>query len=135
MQTELTVTQTPGPWTVHPYSTVAAGTIAATDKRPGWTYRDIIIGAGETIVARVESSTIPPEMAGYPRVREDQEAEANARLIMAAPDLLAVLHEVREVLDQYSDVRDGEDGFPRPNAAMAMLTRVEAAIARVEGRR
>lgn len=57
----------------------------------------------------------------------------NARLIAAAPDLLAVLHECAELLDDYSDVNDGDDGQPVANKAMAMLQVVEAAIAKAEG--
>ncbi len=66
-------------------------------------------------------------------------AEANAawlRLTPKAavvPDLLDALHRCAELLDDYSDVIDGEDG-PLPNRAMSLLTDVETAIAKVGDR-
>ena len=63
----------------------------------------------------------------------DAESESNARLIAAAPELLEALKRCAELLDDYSDVNDGEDG-PRPNRAMSLLTDVEDAIAKAEGR-
>ncbi len=65
-------------------------------------------------------------------------AEANTewlRLVPKAalvPDLLDVLHRCAELLDDYSDVVDGDDG-PLPNRAMSLLRDVEAAIAKAEG--
>ncbi len=59
--------------------------------------------------------------------------DANAHLIAAAPDMLDMLKRCAELLDDYSDVNDGEDG-PRPNRAMSLLTDVEAIIAKAEGR-
>ncbi len=49
------------------------------------------------------------------------------------PELLDVLHRCAELLDDYSDVVDGDDG-PLPNRAMSLLTDVEAAIAKAEQR-
>jgi hypothetical protein len=57
---------------------------------------------------------------------------ANANLISAAPDMLDVLQRCAEVLDDYSDVLDGDDGHPRPNRAMSLLQDVEAVIAKAE---
>lgn len=42
--------------------------------------------------------------------------------------LRAVLREAIEVLDNYSDVNDGEDGSPVPNRAMAMMQVLDAAL-------
>lgn len=60
------------------------------------------------------------------------EGVANARLMAAAPDLLAALQECAELLDDYSDVNDGGDG-PVPNRAMSLLQTAEAVIAKAEG--
>ncbi len=49
------------------------------------------------------------------------------------PELLDVLHRCAELLDDYSDVVDGDDG-PLPNRAMSLLGDVEAAIAKAEAR-
>lgn len=50
---------------------------------------------------------------------------ATARLIAAAPDMLAALQELEEFLDNQADVDDG-----RANDAMRHLTEVRAAIAK-----
>ncbi len=66
-------------------------------------------------------------------------AEANSAWLKLTPkaalvpELLDVLHRCAELLDDYSDVIDGDDG-PRPNRAMSLLTDVEAAIAKGEQR-
>ena len=49
-------------------------------------------------------------------------------------ELIAVLEEALEVLDDYSDVVDGEDGQPRANKAMAMFQTIKFAIAKAEER-
>jgi hypothetical protein len=54
------------------------------------------------------------------------EEVANARLIAAAPELLAVLHEVETYLAEREDVIDGDDGRPAPNAEMTLLREVRA---------
>lgn len=56
----------------------------------------------------------------------------NSRLIAAAPDMLEVLRECAEVLDNYSDVDDGDDGRPVANRAMQMLRAIEDVIGKVE---
>jgi hypothetical protein len=53
---------------------------------------------------------------------------------IAATDLLAVLHLAAEALDAYSDVNDGEDGFPRPNRAMSALQEIDEVILKAEGK-
>lgn len=42
--------------------------------------------------------------------------------------LRALLRDCWEVLDNYSDVVDGEDGTPRANAAMALLHEIEQVL-------
>lgn len=41
---------------------------------------------------------------------------------------LAVLQEVADFLEGYSDVIDGDEGEPRPNKAMILLQQVEERI-------
>lgn len=45
-------------------------------------------------------------------------------------DLIDLLHRCVDVLDNYSDVNDGEDGQPVPNRAMSLLTDVQLALER-----
>jgi hypothetical protein len=42
--------------------------------------------------------------------------------------VLDTLREIAEVLDNYSDTVDGEDGEPMPNAAMSVQQKVDWAI-------
>ena len=57
----------------------------------------------------------------------------NARLIAAAPDMLAALHEAREFIDGQIDVVDGSYGVPAPNRAMSLAQEIDAAIAKATG--
>jgi hypothetical protein len=57
-----------------------------------------------------------------------------ARLIADKAALLAALHLAAEALDAYSDVNDGEDGFPRPNRAMSALQEIDEVILKAEGK-
>jgi hypothetical protein len=99
---------TPGPW--------------------GWTYD----GSSTYSVGRAEDPQGFRVACIYDR--RDDRGMANARLIAAAPDLLEMLQRCAELLDDYSDIRDGDDGTPRPNRAMSLLQDVEAVIAKAEGR-
>lgn len=47
-------------------------------------------------------------------------------------EMLGVLQRCAELLDDYSDVSDGDYGEPRPNRAMSLLQDVEAVIAKAE---
>jgi len=62
-----------------------------------------------------------------------EEQQANARLIAAAPEMLAMLQEVADYLDRYADVVDGDDGQPEANEAMWLLTAVTDLIASATG--
>lgn len=79
--------------------------------------------------------------AGEFEPREDQtvaiakgrtlkEAEANACLIAAAPDLLAFLDQIEDYLDGREDVVDGDYGVPAPNAEMRLLAELRPLLAR-----
>lgn len=47
-------------------------------------------------------------------------------------DLLDTLNNVSEYLDNYVDVRDRDDGQPRPNGAMSLQTEVNQVCERLE---
>jgi hypothetical protein len=60
---------------------------------------------------------------------------ANARLIAAAPQLLAALYDAEAYFDNHADVVDGDYGEPAPNKAMTMLATIRAALAIATGER
>jgi hypothetical protein len=62
-----------------------------------------------------------------------EEQQANARLIAAAPERLAMLQEVADYLDRYADVIDGDDGQPEANEALRLLTDLTDVIDFVTG--
>lgn len=59
---------------------------------------------------------------------EDDEADANARLIAAAPDLLNELRRTREWVAQYLDIPGHAD------AARFKVNAIDAVIAKAEGK-
>lgn len=96
---------TPGPWIVSRFSPL----------RRGWT---AVHG--------------DPEQDGWTLVAEAQ-TERDARLIAAAPDMLAALEEVESYFDDRADVVDGSYGIPEPNKEMSLLTEIRTAIAKAIG--
>lgn len=62
----------------------------------------------------------------------DAYSSAQARLHKAAPEMLAVLHEIESFLDDRADVIDGDYGQPKPNREMTLLVEVRRAIAKAE---
>ena len=86
---------TPGPW-----------------RTEGVTGKGAWIGRSET------------EWAALALGSDHENARANARLIAAAPLMLAALQEIEEFLDNQADVDDG-----RPNDAMRLLVELRVALA------
>ena len=83
---------TPGPWSLHPYRVDRADVSQRGEEDFYWNFT---IGAGEKIIASIE--VFSSGGRGYPRVDNPEEGLANARLIMAAPDMLDVLEEVAKL--------------------------------------
>jgi hypothetical protein len=87
---------TPGPWRIRndhaqPFP-VKPTEVGGTD---GFTALNLDLCAGEKTVAEAVMWTA---QAGHPRVDNEAECRANARLIAAAPDLLAAADEALNVL-------------------------------------
>lgn len=101
---------TPGPWRF----------VIRTDCPNG--HVEGIWGPNKKEIVVTDSGYYPPTIA-------------DARLIVAAPDMLDLLEEVREFLDNYIDVLDGDDGQPRPNRAMSLDSEIARVLARVRGER
>jgi len=100
-------THTPGPWTI------------ARPRHTGghWSLCAVVAESGPTIAQH-----------GVPFAHGEAEAEANLRLIAAAPDMLAALHTAAEWVASQGRV-------PGCAAAAESMGRViAAAIARAEGR-
>ena len=105
---------TPGPWSVrlsksgYPYQIVAP---RESDKAAGR------VGSA---ITRWGSISLP----------SSEEGQANARLIAAAPDLLAALQDALEFAEDQEDTEDGPDGRPQANDAMLLAQTLRAAIAK-----
>lgn len=76
----MTAKHTPGPWMAHPYSSVAGCPISAQPDR-----------AKNTIIIAAARSAAAEDLAAF-----RAEIEANARLIAAAPDMLAALERIAD---------------------------------------
>lgn len=87
------VEHTPGPWGSHPFSNPESGLEVTSDNGQEWTWWKLCVGSGQTIVATCEANT-EIKNEGYPFPRTYDEAEANARLIAAAPELLEALQAI-----------------------------------------
>jgi len=96
---------TPGPWGYHVIGH------SREILRPAGT--EVLIGSDDTWVC-----------AMYPGIGGDDEAtdEANARLIAAAPDLLAALIRARECIEDAVGESDGWQIFDEIDAAIAKAT-------------
>lgn len=102
---------TPGPWVL---------------KRDG-----VIVGGEVTMLPR---GAVQQQVASACVVREENgDREANARLLAAAPELLALLREALEFVEDHADVTDGPDGQPQPNRAMSLAQILSTAIAKALG--
>jgi len=86
-----------------------------------WTFRRVVIGAGNKTVAEALMWTAPN--GGYPRVDNVDEQDANAHLIAAAPELLTAL---RGLIGLHDD--------PTPYDSATTISAARVAIAKAEGR-
>ena len=53
-------------------------------------------------------------------------------LAQARAEVRDLLYEVSEFLDNYVDVLDGDEGHPRPNKAMRLVSEIEIVIERLK---
>jgi len=114
MTTATTRKHTPGPWTV--------------DDRIG--KKATVVGPGTRRRKGIEIAYAGETYTGSRHDIGQEEAEANARLIAAAPSLLEELKEARQYVGKVAADHDGED---LAMMARRRLERMDAAIAKAEG--
>jgi hypothetical protein len=116
---------TPGPWSAHICGTIDGGPSELgheTDcSNKGFIAHTVCFGAGDVLLGEVSAYRHEvSDDSGYPRVKDFEENIANARLICAAPDMLAAL-------EQLARLGNGErygnsDGNMIARAAIAKAT-------------
>lgn len=114
-------THTSGPWCIHDaYKNNKPFDVVSTD---GHTYQafSLRISQGDKLVCEVTSST---HSAGFPMVDNETEARANAILIAAAPELLAIVKELKECSNYWSDY----------DVPIGIVDRLHEIIAKAEGK-
>jgi len=99
-QRNTNVQHTPGPWSTH-----AMGADNTTDcSKDGFVAHTVYIGAGDVLLGSFEAYRFSgPTPAGYERPSDFEVNKANARLAIAAPDLLAALKDARQFMSIASD--------------------------------
>lgn len=107
-------THTPGPWHIE-----------------SWHYKQ---PERTVLTVQTHADAVAQACDLWPPDECAREAEANARLIAAAPDLLAALDVACEFLEDRMDVRDGQDG-PRPDAFMSLFQQLDEVRAKARGER
>jgi hypothetical protein len=83
-----THTHTLGPWCIHRAYANAQTMTVTEDDRESWDFTHTYIAQGEKIIAQVQQQS---KSQGWPSVQSVDEMWANARLIAAAPEMLAAL--------------------------------------------
>lgn len=99
---------TPGPWLYGPFGAI-------------WPASDVEFRDGKWREKCAEPRIITTPAQGFP------EAEANGRLMAAAPDLLDALRECGDYFDNRADADCDQDGYI-PNKEMQLLTVVRDAL-------
>lgn len=93
---------TQGEWTQHEFTRKAPMVVTGKNGEV-WAARSIHIGSGEKWIGSADMST-RHDGEGYPSVTNATEHEANARLMIAAPKLLAALEACRDAIGESLDV-------------------------------
>ena len=116
---------TPGPWYIHPMTNLS-NELTECDT---FNARRVYIGSGDDHKIVAETVAYMPKEGfnpGHPRPDSVEECEANARLIAAAPDLLANLEQMERIAADYLSGRLLQ--FPA-----SVLPQARAAIAKATG--
>lgn len=124
MKTETKQTHTPGPWAI---GKANSGRLVVGNRSDGKDWASV---ASLRNLAVDGTETTERDTFGKLRIVKHAKAtvEANARLISAAPDLLAALHESVKMFDQVKS-----NGYPCTGLTYYM-DHIKAAIAKAEGK-
>jgi hypothetical protein len=120
------MSHTPGPWNIHPaYADDLPMPVRSDDGSQRWNWLALRIAKGERLIGYAEFNDC--DQCGFPHVADVAEARANARLMVAAPELLDALMEFSGVWDSghtfaEMDVDDVEAMRARARAAIAKAT-------------
>lgn len=110
---------TQGEWSEHEFTRKAPMVVTGKNGEV-WAARSIHIGAGEKWIGSADMST-RHDGEGYPSVTNAIEHEANARLMIAAPKILAALEVCAKELSRhgYEDTQlAAEEGYLAIQAAL-----------------
>jgi hypothetical protein len=87
------MSHTPGPWNIHPaYIGDQPIPVRSEDGEQRWNWLALRIAKGERLIGYAEFNDC--DDCGFPRIDDLEEARANARLMVAAPELLSALEAV-----------------------------------------
>lgn len=111
---------TQGQWTIHKLSDSFEPTAIVDKDGNAWVNLETYIGSGDKLICNVYMRT---GKGGYPHVDNVIEAKANAALITAAPDMLAVLQELKESAAYWSEY----------DVPLGIVDRINAAIDKATG--
>jgi hypothetical protein len=123
-------THTAGPWGFHPnYNRINVLKVLGDGDGIGpFTSYTAHISSGDRMVATVMGWTLDRVAGGYPRQSTPEEVEADARLIIQSPELLAQLKAVR---DLYYAALNGD--FAKTFIGNVDMVAIEEAINAAEG--
>jgi len=122
-----TRTHTPGPWRFDCGQPEGAMRVNGSDGRV-WDYTGFRFWSGDVLLGEVDCYKFldAQPSSGFERTQDREQAEANARLIAAAPELLAALDLIASGLEADGRTLDGMTKAAAAKIARAALAKASA---------